>query len=191
MADVLKELRELLDRADGQMKTARDSVRQRLAKLRTGKASPALLDSVRIESYGTLMPLNQLASIAAPEARLLTVKPFDRNLIAAIEKAIRASDLGLNPNSDGQLIRVPIPELTEERRREYGKLGKEIGEEHKVAVRKARQDANDRLKKMEKDGGVPEDALQKARADVQKMTDRYVGEIDEIVKAKETEIMGL
>lgn len=188
MTDAAKELKE---RADGQMKLARDSVRQRLGKLRTGKASPSLLDGVRIESYGAVMPLNQLASVAAPEARLLTVKPFDRNLIAAIEKGIRASDLGLNPTSDGQIIRVPIPELTEERRREYVKLAKEIGEEHKVAVRHARQEANERIKKLEKDGGVPEDALQKARADIQKMTDRYVGEIDEIVKAKEGEIMGL
>ena len=182
---------ELKQRADGEMKKARDAVRQRLAKLRTGKASPALLDGVRVEAYEQSMPLNQLANVAAPEPRLLTVTPYDRSLIGVIEKAIRAGDLGLNPTSDGLVIRVPIPELTEERRREFAKLAKEIGEEGKIAVRHTRQEANDRLKKLEKERGAPEDELHLARTEVQKLTDKAVADIEDIVRAKEQEIMSL
>ncbi len=184
-------IKDVKQRADEQMVAARDAVRHRLGRLRTGKATPALLDGVRVEYYGTPTPLNQLAGIAAPEARLLTVTPYDRSAVAEIEKAIRAGNLGLNPSSDGLVVRVPIPELTEERRREYTKLAREIAEEGRIAVRKARQDANDRLKKIEKDRGAPEDEIGGARAEIQKLTDRYCGEIDEIAKAKETEIMQL
>jgi len=177
--------------AQDQMTAARDAVRTRLGKLRTGKASPALLDGLRVDCYDSQMPLNQLASVAAPEPRLLTVAPYDRTVIGAIEKAIRASNLGLNPSSDGLVVRVPIPELTEERRREYTKLAREIAEEGKIAVRKARQDANDKLKKIDKDGGAPEDEISNARAEIQKLTDRFGGEIDESAKAREAEIMSL
>ncbi len=182
-------IKELKQQAEGQMTAARDAVRSRLGKLRTGKASPALLQGLRVEYYGQPTPLNQVANIAAPEPRLLTVAPYDRSAIGAIEKAIRASDLGLNPTSDGMLVRVPIPELTEERRHEFAKLAKEIAEEGRIAVRHARQEANDRLKKMEKDRSVPEDEVHGARTDVQKLTDKYVAEIDQIFKAKEAEIL--
>lgn len=184
-------IKELKQQTEQQMGAARDAVRHRLSKLRTGKASPALLHGVRVDYYGQPTPLNQIANIAAPEPRLLTVAPYDRSVIAAVEKAIRASDLGLNPASDGILVRVPIPELTEERRREYAKLAKEIAEEGRIAVRHARQEANDRLKKLEKDRSVPEDELHNAKGDIQKITDRFVAEIDEIVKGKEKEILEL
>ena len=184
-------IKEVAQQAQDHMTAARDAVRTRLGKLRTGKASPALLDGVRVECYESQMPLNQIASVAAPEARLLTVTPYDRTVIGAIEKAIRAGNLGLNPASDGLVVRVPIPELTEERRREYSKLAREIAEEGKIAVRKARQDANDRLKKIEKDHTAPEDEVSNTKAEIQKLTDRFGAEIDEIVKAKEAEIMSL
>jgi ribosome recycling factor len=181
--------REIKEQAEQQMTAAQSAVRSRLAKLRTGKASPAILDGIRVEYYGAQTPLNQLATIAVPEPRLLAVKPFDRNSIAEIEKAIQASNLGLNPTNDGMMIRIPIPELTEERRREFTKVAKEIGEEGKVAVRHARQEGNDKLKKLEKEGGVSEDELHQVKGEIQKLTDRFCGEIDDIVKAKEAEIM--
>jgi ribosome recycling factor len=180
---------EVKEQVEQQMQAALRAVRTRLAKLRTGKASPAILDGIRVEYFGTSTPLNQLATIAVPEPRLLAVKPFDRNAIADIEKAILSSNLGLNPTNDGMLIRIPIPELSEERRREFAKLAKEIGEEGKVAVRRARQEGNDRLKKLKDEGGVSEDELHGAKADIQKMTDRYGADVDEIVKDKEAEIM--
>ncbi len=182
-------IKELKQQAEKEMSSARDAVRSRLGKLRTGKASPALLQGLRIDYYGQPTPLNQVANIAAPEPRLLTVAPYDRSMAGAIEKAIRASDLGLNPTSDGQLVRVPIPELTEERRREFAKLAKDIAEEGRIAVRHARQEANDRLKKLEKDRGAAEDELHAAKAEIQKLTDKYVAEIDQILKAKEAEVL--
>lgn len=180
---------EVKEQTEQQMDSALKAVQSRLAKLRTGKATPALLDGIRVDYYGTPTPLNQLATIAVPEPRLLAVKPYERTAIADIEKAIQASNLGLNPTNDGMMIRLPIPELTEERRREFAKLAKEIGEEGKVAVRRARQDGNDRLKKMEKEGGHSEDGLHQTKSDIQKLTDRFCGEIDELVKVKEAEIM--
>lgn len=180
---------EVNEHAEQQMESALKAVRIRLAKLRTGKASPVILDGIRVEYYGTSTPLNQLASIAVPEPRLLAVKPFDRNAISDIEKAIQSSNLGLNPTNDGMMIRIPIPELTEERRREFAKLAKEIGEDGKISVRRARQDGNDKLKKMEKDGGVSEDGMHDTKNEIQKLTDRFCAEVDEVVKAKEAEIM--
>jgi len=181
--------KDVLENAELEMDSALDSVKRRLGKLRTGKASPALLDGVMVEYYGTPTPLKQLATVAAPEARLLSVKPFDRSSIGAIEKAIQAGNLGLNPSNDGMMIRLQIPELTEERRREFGKMAKELGEDGKVAVRKARQDSNDMLKKEQKDGDITEDEFHGERDDVQKLTDRFCADIDEVVKAKEAEIM--
>ena len=180
---------EVKAQAQQQMEAAITAVRTRLGKLRTGKASPAILDGIRVEYYGAQTPLNQLATIAVPEPRLLAVKPFDRTAIAEIEKAIQASNLGLNPANDGMMIRIPIPELTEERRREFTKVAKDIGEEGKVAVRHARQEGNDKLKKLDKEGGVSEDELHQVKTEIQKLTDRFCGEIDEIVKSKEAEIM--
>jgi len=171
------------------MEEAIETVRRRLSKIRTGKASPAILDGIRVDYYGSPTPLNQLASVAAPEPRLLTVKPFDRSGINDIDKAIQASNLGLNPTNDGMMIRIQIPELTEERRIEMSKLAREVGEDGKVAVRHARQDGNDELKKQQKDGTISEDEFHGDKTEIQKLTDRYCEEVDTIVAAKEKDIM--
>lgn len=181
--------KDILENTELEMESALDAVKRRLGKLRTGKASPALLDGLMVEYYGAPTPLKQLATVAAPEARQLVVKPFDRGAIGAIERAIQAGNLGLNPSNDGMMIRIQIPELTEERRREFGKLARDIGEDGKVAVRRARQEANDALKKELKDSEITEDQHHQERDDIQKLTDRFCGDIDQIVKAKETEIM--
>lgn len=181
--------KDVLEGAEMEMESALDAVKRRLSKLRTGKASPTLLDGLMVEYYGAPTPLKQLATVAAPEARLLSVKPFDRSAIAAIERAIQAGNLGLNPTNDGMMIRIQIPELTGERRREFSKLARDIGEDGKVAVRRVRQDANDQLKKEQKDGLITEDALHQDRDEIQKLTDRYCADIDQTVKAKESEIM--
>ena len=182
---------EAKENAELAMEEAIDTVKTRLGRIRTGKASPALLDGVKVEYYGAPTPLNQLATVAAPEPRLLTVKPFDRAAIGEIEKAIQASNLGLNPASDGMMIRIQIPELTEDRRKELGKQAREIAEDGKVAVRKVRQEANDVLKKEQKDGDITEDEFHKDRDEVQKLTDSYCEKVDGIVTAKQTEIMEL
>ena len=182
---------EAKENAELAMDEALDMVKSRLSRIRTGKATPALLDGVRVDYYETPTPLKQLASIAVPEPRLLTVKPFDRTVIGSIEKAIQASNLGLNPTSDGMMIRIQIPELTEERRKELSKQAREVAEEGKVAVRKVRQEANDILKKEQKDSSITEDDLHRERDDVQKLTDTYCETVDAIVTAKQTEIMEL
>jgi ribosome recycling factor len=181
--------KDVRENAELAMDSALDGVKRRLSKLRTGKASPALLDGLTVEYYGAPTPLKQLATIAVPEPRLLAVKPFDRSAISAIERAIQASNLGFNPSNDGMMIRLQIPELTGERRREFSKMAKEIGEEGKVAVRHARQEANDELKGEQKDGDITEDELHADKDAIQKLTDRFCAEIDEVVKAKEAEIM--
>ncbi|MGD9548613.1 MAG: ribosome recycling factor [Candidatus Krumholzibacteriia bacterium] len=182
---------EVRENAEMAMDAAIDAVKSRLSKIRTGKASPALLDGVKVEYYGAITPLNQLASVAAPEPRLLSVKPFDRSAIGEIERAIQAANLGVNPSSDGMMIRIQIPELTEERRRDLSKQAREVGEDGKVAVRKARQEANDELKVEQKDGAITEDELHKDKDAVQKLTDAYCERIDQIVSAKSDEIMEL
>lgn len=179
------------ENAELAMDEALDNVRARLSRIRTGKATPALLDGVKVEYYGAPTPLNQLATVAAPEPRLLTVKPFDRGSIGEIEKAIQASNLGLNPASDGMMIRLAVPELTEERRKDLSKQAREVGEDGKVAVRRARQEANDILKQEQKDGDITEDDHHKDRDAVQKLTDDYCTQVDSIVTAKQTEIMEL
>lgn len=171
------------------MESAIEAVRRRLGQIRTGKASPAILDGVMVAYYGSPTPLKQLATIAVPEPRLLAVKPFDRSIIGDIEKAIQSSNLGLNPANDGMMIRLQIPELTEERRRELVKQGKEIGEEAKVAIRRARQEANETLKKEQKAATITEDELHSTKAAIQKLTDRFCEQVDEIVAAKEADIM--
>ncbi|HOX25093.1 MAG TPA: ribosome recycling factor [Candidatus Krumholzibacteria bacterium] len=181
--------KDVLENLELEMDAALDAAKRRLSKLRTGKASPALLDGLMVDYYGAPTPLKQLATVAAPEARQLAVKPFDRGAIGAIERAIQASNLGLNPANDGMMIRIQIPELTQERRREFTKLAREIGEDGKVAVRRARQDANDQLKKEQKDGLITEDQHHDERDRVQKLTDRFCADIDEVVRAKEAEIM--
>jgi ribosome recycling factor len=163
--------------------------KQELSGLRTGRASSTLLDHVQVEAYGTHMPLNQLATISVPEARLLSVQVWDRSMVHAVEKAIMAANLGLNPSTEGQVLRLRIPELNEERRRELVKVAHKYAEGARVAVRHVRRDALDLLKKLEKDGKVSEDDHTRMTGEVQKATDQIVGEVDHTLAAKEKEIM--
>lgn len=178
----LKEARERMDKAVA-------NVQKELSQVRTGKATTALLDNIKVECYEQQMPLNQVASISTPEVRLLTVQPWDKTIIKNIEKAILKSDLGLNPATDGSVIRLSIPQLTGERRKELVKLVGRFGEEGKIAVRNIRRDVNDKLKNMEKNKQIGEDELYRTQEETQKITDDAVAKIDEIVKNKETEIM--
>ena len=178
-----------LQKARQKMDGAIEALRREFAGVRTGKASPGLLDTVRVEAYGSVMPLNQVGTVTAPEARMLVVQPWDKGLLKAIEKGLRESDLGLNPSNDGALIRIPIPPLTEERRREYVKLLHKLTEEARVAVRNVRRDANDEVKQRQKDEGLSEDEIRREQGEVQKLTDSYIAKIDELMKHKEAEIM--
>jgi len=166
-----------------------EDYRHKLATVRTGRASTSLLDNITVEYYGTLMPLNQVATIHAPEASLLTVQPFDPSLINEIEKALRTSELGINPSNDGKLIRLPIPPLTEERRKQMVKVVHEMAEDHKTAIRNIRRDSNDKLKKALKEKTISEDDEKNGLDDVQKLTDQFVTKVGELSKHKEDEIM--
>jgi ribosome recycling factor len=179
----------ILKDAESRMTKAVESTREELTKIRTGKASPALLDSVRVNYYGAAVPLKQVASVNTPEPRLITVQPWEKNLVGEIEKAILKADLGLNPQNDGTLIRVPIPQLTEERRQDLVRLCRKLVEEGRVAIRNVRRDALERLKKAKKDGELPEDDEKAYEKELQKLTDKYIGKADEILKHKEAEIM--
>jgi ribosome recycling factor len=178
-----------LQKARQRMDGAIEALRREFAGVRTGKASPALLDTIRVEAYGSMVPLNQVGTVSAPEARMLTVQPWDKGLMKATEKALRESDLGLNPSNDGQIIRIPIPPLTEERRKEYVKMLHKLTEEARVAVRNVRREANDDVKHRQKDEGLSEDDVRREQADVQKLTDQYIAKIEELMKHKEAEIM--
>lgn len=178
-----------LQKARQRMDGAIEALRREFAGVRTGKASPALLDTVRVDAYGSMLPLNQVGTVTAPEARMLVVQPWDKSLLKAIEKGLRESDLGLNPSNDGSLIRVPIPALTEERRKEYVRLLHKLTEEARVAVRNVRRDANDEIKHRQKDEGLSEDDIRREQAEVQKLTDAYIAKVDELMKHKEAEIM--
>jgi ribosome recycling factor len=182
--DVVKETRP-------RMEAVIDDVRRKLATVRTGRAAVNLLDSVVVEYYGTPTPLSQMASVHVPEPQMLTVQPWDQTQLGAIEKAIRASDLGLNPSNDGKLVRIPIPPLTEERRRQLAKQVHEIAEDHRTAVRNLRRDANERLKKMFKDKTISEDNERDGLEEVQKLTNIYIGKIDELAKTKEHELLSV
>lgn len=175
--------------AKERMERALEAMRREFAGVRTGKASPALLESVRVEAYGGHMPLNQVGTVSVPEPRLLTVQPWDRSLIKAIEKALQESDLGLNPSNDGSLIRIPIPALTEERRREYVRLLHKMAEEGRVAIRQARKDANDEIKQRQKDGELSDDDARREQDDVQKLTNQYVERVEDLLKRKEAEVL--
>jgi ribosome recycling factor len=176
--------------AKARMEKAVELLRTDLLKLRTGKASPALLDSVSVDYYGSPMPVKQVANVSAPEPRLLVIQPWEKNMLGEIEKAILKSDLGLNPTNDGIVIRIPIPQLTEDRRRDLVKIAKKNAEDSKVAIRNVRRDVNDKLKSSQKSGDISEDNMHDAQDDVQKITDEFVKQIDEIVVLKEKEIMG-
>ena len=182
--DVIKETRP-------RMEAAIDDFRRKLATVRTGRASVSLLDTVMIDYYGTPTPLNQMASVHAPEPQMLTVQPWDPTQLVNIEKAVRGADLGLNPSNDGKLVRIPIPPLTEERRKQLARQIHEIAEEHRTAVRNIRRDENDKLKKMLKDKQISEDAERDGLDQVQKLTDSFIGKIDELSKSKEHEIMSV
>lgn len=171
------------------MNGAIDVLRKEFAGLRTGRASPSLLEPLSVDAYGSQMPMNQVGTIGVPEPRLLTISVWDRTLVKAVEKAIRESNLGLNPQTDGQLVRVPIPELNEERRVELSKVAAKYGEQARVAVRNVRRDAMDVLRRMEKDGDMSEDEHRAWSGDMQRMTDEFIKKIDEAVAAKEAEIM--
>ena len=178
-----------ISQATDRMKKAIAALSHEFASVRTGRASGALLDRISIDYYGTPTPLLQLAGVSAPEPQLLVISPYDKSIMGAIEKAILASDLGLNPSNDGTVIRVPFPALTEERRRELVKLCHGYAEQARVAVRNARRDANDHLKKQDKDGEISQDEAHRAETEVQKITDAHVKEIDDMLKRKELEIM--
>lgn len=166
-----------------------DDLKQNLAKIRTGRANAAMLDSVRVDNYGTPTPLNQCAALGVPEPRLITVKPWDKGIIKEIEKAIRDANLGLNPMNDGEIIRVPIPALTEERRKDIAKQVKAKGEEHKVAIRNERRDANEKLKELLKLKSITEDESKRANEKVQKETDAGTKTVEDLVVKKEKEVL--
>jgi ribosome recycling factor len=178
-----------LQKARQRMDGAIEALRREFGSVRTGKANAALLDTVKVEAYGSVVPINQVGTVSAPEARMLVVQPWDKSLLKAIEKSLRESDLGLNPSNDGTIIRIPIPPLTEERRREFVKLLHKLTEEARVAVRNVRRDANDEVKQRQKDEGLSEDDIRREQTEVQKLTDQYIGKIDELMKHKEAEIM--
>lgn len=172
------------------MEGAIAALNKEFAGLRTGRANAALLDVVQVEAYGSYVPLNQVANVTVPEPRMLNVKVYDKSQVKAVEKAIANAGLGLNPMSDGDLVRVPIPDLSEERRIELTKVAKKYAEEAKIAVRNVRRDGNDSLKKMEKDGQISKDDLKRREDEIQKLTDQYVKKIDDMLAVKEKEILG-
>ncbi len=178
-----------LDDVERRMAGALESLRKDLAGLRTGRANPQLLEPITVEAYGTQMPISQVGTIGAPEARLLTVQVWDRNMVKATEKAIRDAGLGLNPQTDGQTIRVPLPELNEERRRELTKVAGKYAEQARVAVRNVRRDGMEALKRAERDGDISQDEHRSQADKVQSLTDRFIKAIDEMVAAKEKEIL--
>lgn len=182
-------LDELYHKTEEHMKKTLEMLVQELGGIRTGKASPALLDSLRVNYYGSMVPVKQIANVAVPDPRMITIQPWDRSLVQEIERAIRTSDLGLNPQNDGGVIRLPIPLLTEERRKDLVKVVKRIGEDSKVALRNVRRDSNDRIKKLEKEHDLSEDDMRHKQDAIQKLTDSFVHKVDEAVTAKEKEIL--
>jgi ribosome recycling factor len=182
-------IEEIKQDAKTRMAKSVEALRHELAKLRTGRASTALLEHIRVDYYGTPTPVNQLASVSVADARTLAVQPWDKSVVTLVEKAIRDSDLGLNPATAGEVIRVPLPPLTEERRKEMTKLVKGEGEGAKVAIRNIRRDANSHLKDLVKSKDIAEDEEKRAQDEVQKLTDKYTADVDQLVEAKEKDIM--
>lgn len=176
-------------KAGAGMVKALEAFKRDLSRVRTGRASLTLLDDIRVDYYGTPTPLNQVGALAVPEPRLITIQPWERNLVGEIEKAILKSDLGLNPSSDGQVIRLIFPPLTEERRKEMVKQVKRMGEDAKVAIRNVRRDANDALRKLEKDKAITEDEHKRAEKDIQDVTDDYIARVDQVINDKEKDLM--
>lgn len=175
----------LIEKMEGML----EHLKKELAGIRTARASVSLLDGIKVDYYGTLTPIKQVASISTPDARLITVQPWDPNLITEIERAIMKSDLGLNPANDGKMIRIPIPQLTEERRKDLVKLVKKIGEDTKISVRNIRREVIEKVKKDQKEGLISEDDMKRGQEEAQKLTDQYIQKVDEIIIKKEHEIL--
>ncbi len=182
-------IKELLKETENHMKGAIESAKKEFQAVRTGRANPNVLDRVTVEYYGTPTALNQVAGVSVPDARMILIQPWDKSVLGAIEKAILKADLGFNPVNDGTVIRLPIPPLTEERRKELVKVVKKEAEDKKIVVRNLRRDTNDKLKTMEKEHKLPEDEIKKAVEDVQKLTDKYILEVEKLLEQKEKEIM--
>jgi ribosome recycling factor len=186
----VNDLKGLYAEVNKRMKTALEHVQHEFGGVRTGRASVTILDGVHVDAYGSKVPLNQVAGLSIPEPTLIVAQPFDPSQMAAIEKAIRAAGLGLNPSNDGKVIRIPLPALTEERRKELSKLVHRLSEDGRNVVRQVRRDANDRLKKLLKDHGISEDDEKKGLEEVQKLTDAHIKAIDDLQKKKDTELLG-
>jgi ribosome recycling factor len=180
---------DVIDELKSDMGKTVDRLKAELVRVRTGRANLALLDGVRVDYYGVPTPIHQVATLQIADARLIVIKPWEKSMVVAVEKAIQQSDLGLNPNSDGEVIRLPVPPLTEERRRELVKVVKRLGEEHKVLIRGQRRDANEMLKALEKDKEISEDESRKGQTRVQEVTDQHTKLVDEVITKKEAEIM--
>jgi ribosome recycling factor len=186
----VSDLKGLFAEVNKRMYAALDHVKHELAGVRSGRASTSLLDHVHVDAYGTKMPMNQVATLSVPEATMIVAQPFDPSLLGAVERAIRISDLGLNPSNDGKVVRIPIPSLTEERRKELSRHVHKLAEEGRNAVRAVRRDANDRLKKLLKDSQISEDDERKGLDEVQKITDQHVRLIDDAQKKKDSDLLG-
>jgi ribosome recycling factor len=184
-------LDELYKKTEDHMHKTLENLVHELSSIRTGKASPAILDVIRVDYYGQSVPIKQIANISVPDPRTLAIQPWDRSMIGEIDKAIQASDLGLNPQNDGGVIRLPIPILTEERRRDLVKVVKRIGEDARIAVRNVRRDANEKIKRLEKEHELSEDAMRQKQDAIQKLTDAFIKKVDESVAAKEKEVLEL
>jgi ribosome recycling factor len=185
----VKNIKEVENAAKNRMEKVLADLQHAMGNIRTGRASVNLLDSVRVDYYGTPTPINQVGTLHVPEPFMITIQPWDTSLIGPIEKAIRSSELGLNPGNDGKLIRVPIPQLTEERRKEFVKKLHHVAEDHRVSLRNARRDANEQVKKLVKDKLISEDEDRRAHEEIQKMTDSYIQKLDAAAKAKEKDIL--
>ncbi|MDY0349861.1 MAG: ribosome recycling factor [Desulfobulbaceae bacterium] len=181
--------REVIEQLNEKMNSSVDALKRELVKIRTGRASLSLLDDITVDAYGTKMPLNQVGTLTIPESRLIVIQPWDPQMLSAIEKAILSSDLGLTPSNDGKVIRLNIPQLTEERRKELVKQVRKISEEFRVAIRNIRREANDSLKNMKKDKEISEDDMFRLQDEAQKVTDSFIRKIDEISAGKEKEVM--
>lgn len=184
-------IKDILNKSEEKMLKSISVLKKDLGSMKAGKANPAMLDRVNVEYYGSETPINQLANVSSPEPRVLLIQPWDKNSLKDIEKAILQSDLGLNPSNDGAVIRLIIPELTEETRKDIVKKVKKVGEESKIAIRSIRREGNDKIKNLKKNNDITEDEAKEGESSVQKITDKYIAEIDNIVNAKEKEVMSV
>lgn len=182
-------IEDLVKEATRRMEATIKAAREEFAAIRTGRANPALLDRIQVEYYGTMTPIPQMATVSVPEPRLLVVQPWDKSTLKDIEKAILQSDLGLTPSNDGNVIRIPLPQLTEERRKELARFVRKVAEDHRVAIRNIRREINDEIKSMEKAGELSEDDARRAQARIQEVTDKFIDTIDTMLEQKEAEIM--